>query len=474
MASDLCYLSATEAIALFKSKQLSPVELLHALIERAGEIEPTINAFSFEYFDEALLAARAAEQAYHNGEPRTLEGIPVAIKDEAYIAGKPTTNGSLLLKEYVADYTSATVQRLLDAGAIVHARTATPEFSLHFCTFSRLWGITRNPWNPEYSVGGSSGGSGAALAAGTATLASGSDLAGSVRVPASQNGVIGYKPPYGRVPQDPPWNFDTYCHEGPLARTVADCIAYQNVIAGPHPADITTLRPKLELPTEFENIKDMRIAYSFDFGFAEVAADIRRNTAAALATLEQLGARVEEVDLGWSERCARTALAHYQFYGGAMIRRDFGDPAQHEYLTDYIRSFIAHSYEASLDDVLDGLDYTNFMYDRLAEIFTRYDALICPTMAIASVKADFDYSKDKLLIDGTQVDPMLGMVLTYPFNILSRCPVLSVPAGQDSNGVPTGIQIVAPTYDDVTAFRVAAAYESAVGPFFEAGTRPAI
>lgn len=474
MTSELCYLSASEAIALFKTKQLSPVELLQALIERAGEIEPTVNAFCFEYFDEALEAARAAEQAYHKGTARTLEGVPVAIKDEAYIAGKPTTNGSLLLKDYVPNYTSATVQRLLDAGAVVHARTATPEFSLHFCTFSKLWGVTRNPWNPDYSVGGSSGGSGAALAAGTTLLASGSDLAGSVRVPASQNGVVGFKPPYGRVPQDKPWNFDTYCHEGPLTRTVADCVLYENVIAGPHPADITTLRPKLEIPTQFEDIKGMRIAYSFDFDFAEVAADVRRNTAAALTTFEELGANVEEVELGWDERCAQTASAHYQFFGGALMRRDFSDPAQLEQLTDYIRSFIAHSYEATVDDIMTGMDYANFMYDRLAEIFADYDVLVCPTMAIASVKADFDYSKDELVIDGVSVDPTLGMVLTYPFNILSQCPVISVPAGRDSNGVPTGIQIVAPTFDDVTAFRVASAYEGAVGRFFKAGSRPTL
>ena len=175
--TDLCYLSATEALALFKAKKLSPVELLEALIARAEKVEPTINAFSFEYFDEAMELAREAEQRYVDGSPRPLEGIPLAVKDESYIEGKVTTNGSLLLKDSVAGTTSLIIERLLDAGAVVHARTATPEFSIAGVTWSKLWGVTRNPWNPEITPGGSSGGSGAALAAGITTLANGSDIA---------------------------------------------------------------------------------------------------------------------------------------------------------------------------------------------------------------------------------------------------------------------------------------------------------
>ena len=177
-----------------------------------------------------------------------MEGLPVAVKEEAEIAGQHNTLGSLPLRDVIAGQTSAFVQRIIDAGGIVHARTTTPEFSCAPITWSRLWGVTRNPWHTGYSPGGSSGGSAAALAAGTATLATGSDIGGSIRIPASFCGVVGFKPPYGRVPEVATFNLDHYCHEGPLARTVADCALLENVIAGPHPSDVVSIRPKLEIP----------------------------------------------------------------------------------------------------------------------------------------------------------------------------------------------------------------------------------
>lgn len=195
MDKKICYLSAIEAIERFKSRQLSPVELLKTLIDRAEKIEPQVNAFTYEYYDEAMDAARKAEQRYADGNPRPLEGVPLAVKDEFMIEGKITSNGSLFMQDYVAETTSPIIQRLMDAGAIVHARTATPEFSISPTTFSKLWGVTRNPWNPEFTCGGSSGGSGASLAAGTTTLATGSDIGGSIRIPASLNGVVGFKAP---------------------------------------------------------------------------------------------------------------------------------------------------------------------------------------------------------------------------------------------------------------------------------------
>ena len=260
MQTELCYLTATEAIQRFKARTLSPVELLQDLIDRAEKVEPQVNAFTYEYFDEALDAAREAEKRYVSGNPRPLEGVPVAVKDEAFIKNKITSNGSLFMKDFVADTTSPIVERLLDAGAIVHARTATPEFSISATTFSKLWGVTRNPWNTEFTCGGSSGGSGASLAAGTTTLATGSDIGGSIRIPASLNGVVGFKAPYGRNPEDPPYNLEYYCHPGAMARTVGDCILMQNIISGPHPLDIATVKPKLVIPSVFEGIKNWRLA----------------------------------------------------------------------------------------------------------------------------------------------------------------------------------------------------------------------
>src|SRR5690606_19514438 len=200
----LCYLPAHEALSRLRARSLSPVVLLGAVIGRAGAVQGKVNSLTFTHFDRAIDEARKAEAKYARGaRTRALEGLPVAVKDESAIKGMPTSGGSLIMKDDVADHTSEVNARILRAGGIVHARTATPEFSCAGYTWSRLWGITRNPWNPEFTPGGSSGGSGAALASGAATLATGSDIGGSIRIPASCCGVVGFKPPYGRNPEDP-------------------------------------------------------------------------------------------------------------------------------------------------------------------------------------------------------------------------------------------------------------------------------
>ncbi|HEX9447740.1 MAG TPA: amidase, partial [Dongiaceae bacterium] len=219
--SDLCYLSASEAQRLFRKRKLSPVELMQAVITRADKVNRRVNAFTFTHFDEAMDLARVAEAKFISRTARlgALEGLPVAAKDESWITGKPTSYGSLITKDYMATSTSPNNARILKAGGIVHARTATPEFSCASFTHSRLWGVTRNPWNTRYTPGGSSGGSGAALASGITALATGSDIGGSIRIPAGASGVVGYKPPYGRNPDDAPFNLDPYCHTGPMARS---------------------------------------------------------------------------------------------------------------------------------------------------------------------------------------------------------------------------------------------------------------
>ena len=192
--TELCYLSATDALRLFRSGELSPVELAEAVIARAEAVEPAVNAFAATFYAQALDQARAAEARYAGREepPRPLEGLLVAVKEEAPIAGQLNTLGSLPLRDVVADQTAVFVQRILDAGGIVHARTTTPEFSCAPVTWTKLWGVTRNPWNTAFSPGGSSGGSGASLAAGSTTLATGSDIGGSIRIPASFCGVVGF------------------------------------------------------------------------------------------------------------------------------------------------------------------------------------------------------------------------------------------------------------------------------------------
>ena len=463
---ELHYLSATEAIRQFKRKELSPVELMTAVIARSEVVEPAINAFSFSYFEEALAAAKAAESRYMDGTARPLEGIPVAAKDESYIEGQVTTNGSLLLKDAVAKTTSFVIQRLLDAGAIVHARTTTPEFSVAVFTWSKLWGVTRNPWNLDMTPGGSSGGSCASLAAGTTTLATGSDIGGSIRVPASLCGLVGFKAPYGRIPEEPPWNLEYYNHQGPLVRTVSDCILMQNVMAGPHPQDIATLKPKLTLPETYGDIKGWRIAYSIDLGYQEVDPEVCDNTLAALDVFRGLGAVVEEVDLGWTAETLTAALDHltYGLMGASLLQYDTAE--QRDLLTDYVRYLIQMAKDVTVNQAYRAEVVSAEMYAPLGRFFEDYQLFICPTVANTGVTADFDYSRQSLAINGVEIEPKFGWVMTYPFNMLSRCPVLAVPSGQAANSVPTGIQLVGPTYEDEVVFQAASAYETANPHFF--------
>ena len=458
--TELHYLSATEAIAFFKTKKLSPVELLQAVIDQAERIEPHINAFSHVYYEDALEQARQAEQRYMNGTERPLEGIPTAIKSSYAIAGKPTSIGSLVQQDYVPDTTSPIVQRLLDAGAIVHARTTTPEFTSASYTWSNRWGVTRNPWNLEITPGGSSGGSGASLAAGTTLLASGGDIAGSIRIPASLCGLVGFKAPYGRNPDDPPFNLEYYYSPGPMTRNVSDCILMQNVISGPHPRDITSLKPKLTLPTQYENIKGWRVAYSINLGYQPVADEVRQNTIAALDLFRELGATVEEVELNWNWDVLKAATDHLGYAATTTSQIQCLSANNQSELTPYIRYNAEQSKQVTQGQAYEAEVIAGQMYDKLNGVFENYDIFICPTIANTGVAADFDYSKDNVTINEEDVDSSLGWVMTYPFNILSRCPVLAIPSGQASNNVPTGIQLVGPAYEDTIAFQAAVAYET--------------
>jgi Asp-tRNA(Asn)/Glu-tRNA(Gln) amidotransferase A subunit family amidase len=468
---DLHYLTATDALAMFRSKELSPVELMEAVIARAEAVEPVINAFTYTYFDQALDQARTAADRYARGdEVGALGGLPVAMKDEVPIEGLPWENGSLIAKGEIADHTAPIAERVLAAGGIVHARTTTPEFSCAAFTHSPLWGVTRNPWAPEWAVGGSSGGSGAALAAGTATLASGSDIGGSIRIPASFCGVVGFKPPYGRVPVDPPYNLDHYCHDGPLARTVADCALFENAIAGPHPHDVVSLRPRYELPDRMEDIQGMRIALASPLGDFPMDTEIAANTLAAGEAFAEAGAIVEPVSLPWSyEEVIDVALIHF----GALFGADIGEAALAH--PNLITPYAAEMGRLSLESIArasihEGLDREAAIYAPLGEILERFDVLICPTVGTRGLVAGDDYADHGIEVGGVQLERYLAACLTPPFNIASRCPVLAVPSGFASNGVPTGIQIVGRSYDDAVVFRAAAALER-IRPWMDAPER---
>ena len=476
MTTDLCYLSANDALEMFRTRKLSPVELLQAQIDQIQRMNPIVNPIVMDYFDEAMDQAKMAEQAYVTGTNRPLEGLTLAVKDEHNIQGKRMTNGSLLLADNISTYTDPICERMMAAGAIVHARTATPEFSSNYCTWSTLYGVTRTPWNPEYSAGGSSGGSGVALAAGMTSLATGSDIGGSVRAPASQNAVVGYKPPHGRVPKYPPSNLVHYYTDGPLARTVGDTILMENVIAGPHRCDINSLKPKYELPTDYASAKGMKIALCVTMGGKPVDPDVRDNTLATAELLRSLGATVDEVDIGWNESTdANRAYNTYLFFL-ALGMLDVGIRAHPDFekTTSYVKWLITQGRALTREDFISCLPIEGFLYQCVQKIFDSYDVLICPTMSLASVAADFDFSQDTLIVDGREDPTVPGPGMTGYFNVLSSLPAISVPSGFDRNGVPTGLQIVGPAFEEEPVFRLALALERAKSAPFSQGNRPKI
>ncbi|MGE0860584.1 MAG: amidase [Gammaproteobacteria bacterium] len=457
----LCYLTASEALAAFTARKLSPVELMEAVIARCEAVNPKVNAITYDFFERARKQARAAEKVYAQKKPRprALEGLSVAIKDFHPVRGEITTFGSKIFERNRPDYTAATVQRLFDAGAIMHARSTTPEFAYSGNTASPLWGQTRNPWNLDYVSGGSSGGSGAMVAAGMTTLADGTDGGGSIRIPASACGVVGYKPPFGRNPLDRDHPLETLLHYGPLTRSVADAALMQNVMSGPHADDICSLPDKLTLPDTLEGIKGFKVALSVDLGYVQVDPEVERNTRAAAKVFESLGCKVEEVDLGWDWGVLDCWLTWWE---GLFA----GIAAQHLPRWRYEMSpYVAHILDQGRAHDAMRLYQCNLkrgeMWTKLAPIVNKYDVLLCPTLAVPAVRCDHDEFSRDFTINGKPVNAYVGWIMTHGFNLVSQCPAMSVPTGFAKSGVPTGMQIVARPYDDLRVFRAASAYEQA-------------
>lgn len=453
-------MTAAGALAAMRAKTLSPVELLDSVSTRADAVEPVVNAFTERRVDGAREAAVDSAVRYASGEGiRPLEGLPVSLKEEVPVEGWRMRWGSLVIDE-IATETAPIAERILGAGAVVHARTTTPELSCAGYTHSKLWGVTRNPWNPDVAVGGSSGGAGASLAIGTSLLASGSDIGGSIRIPASINGVVGFKPPHGRVPTGPPFNLDRYCHDGPLARNVADVALFENAIAGPHRLDVTSIRPKLQIPDELDGVEGLRIGLSIDLGAWDVDPEVAENTRAAAKALEEAGATVDEVDVPWTmDGLTAMTRRHFAAMFGAQIAE-----LVHAYpddVNDYLVAW-AEEAEASLNEpggFLRGIEMEQAFWEPMGALFETYDAVVCPTWATTGIPAG-DPILGQLFPDGGGNDRQFTQFMTTPFNVLSPCPVLAVPSGiAASNGVPTGIQIVGRTFDDVTCFRLGAALE---------------
>ena len=307
MSADLAFMNAIELGAAIRSGEVSSVEATENFFQRIERLDPQLNSYLALCQDQALADARAADEAVRRGDATgQLHGIPISIKDLEMTKGVPTTLGSALFQGRVPDVDSIVVERVKAAGAVVLGKTNTPEFGQSGTTENKLGEPCRNPWNTERTSGGSSGGAGAAVAAGLCTIATGSDGGGSVRIPASFNGIFGIKPSQGRVPRYGGYGRPAANHfsqSGPMTRTVADCALLLQVMAGPDSRDANSIR---QAPPDFsaglnEGVSGMRIAWSPDFGYAAVDPEVASVTAGAARLFEELGASVEEPDLAMED-----------------------------------------------------------------------------------------------------------------------------------------------------------------------------
>ena len=454
--SDLHYLSANDALGLFKSGELSPIELLSAVINRADQIDAKVNPFADKYFDQAMARAKKSEARYRKGNPRRLEGLPLLVKDSSAIKGTRATVGSLMNADSIDQHTDPAVERLMRAGANFFARATCPEFCWLFACHSRMWGVTRNPWRLDITPGGSSGGSAAAVAAGATTLATGSDSTGSIRQPAAQCGVVGYKSPYGRNPLDRHSSFDPYVNVGPITRTVADAALMQNLMSGPHPLDHNSLRNKINIPPDLGDVKGMKIACSMDLGHYLVIDDVRRETLATLEVLRDAGAEITLVDIDWASEAIRLAHMSEEFIFTGVLQEALQNHA--DQMSDYVPQLYETASAVTADDYRRCLGVAGAVWhDHMGPLFKKYDALITPGVSCPEVPAE-NWQKDILVVDGQEITDT-DTAMTALFNMFNRCPVLSVPAGMTDRGLPVGIQIVGRPYDDITTFQIGQAIE---------------
>ncbi len=461
----LCYASVDDLIAIFKTGKASPVDLLNAQFKRIEALNPKVNCITYAHFDEALKEAKQSEERYRQGNPRPLEGITVGIKDEFNRPGWRTTQGSLIYKDSpLATESSAIVDFLEAAGAVMPFQTTVPEFYLFLGASTRAWGTTHNPWNLEYSPGGSSAGSAAALAAGFATLAMGSDMGGSIRIPASQCGIYGFRPPFGRVAGGE----IPFSTSGPLARRFDDLVHFQNAIVGPSEKIMAAMRPRLDYPYQYANFSGWRIAVDWGAGLADLIPSVKDAMRKGIETLRAAGCTVDEVDCGFSKSdkwiYIRGLLATSigTFVETANAHRDLLSPYMAEVLdqTGPIGPRQAEEADALVER------YHQAVQQRVFD--KGYRVLLMPTMATPLVGADMFKSKAK----GVDVwsGTGFGFALTWPWNLLNRYPIVDVPLGLVEDHMPSGMQVIGQTYADLDTFQFASNW-SRLQPAMFAGSR---
>lgn len=462
------FMPATEWAEKIRTKQFSPVEAMRALLDRIAAKEPRVNAFAHLAADQAMDAARAAEKTVMGGERLgRLHGVPVTIKDLAWVKGMPAESGSMTGKGFQPTEDTPLVPRLRAEGAIVIGKTTTSEFGWKGVSQSPLTGITHNPWGYGLSAGASSAGAGAAAAAGFGPLHQGSDGAGSIRMPAHFCGIFGLKPTYGRVPYHPVGAGDYTSHIGPMTRTVADSALMMAVMSGPHPLDHTTMEAG---PADYvgrldDGVRGKRAAFSMDLGHARVDPDI----AALVRTGAEAWARdagVELIDVTPPWGPIGPALAR-EFWSAHMSRLAIYLPEWENQMDPHLVACIKEG-ATVLMPAYQAMRARKYDYvARIHHWFENWDFLITPTVSVAAFPAD-------RIIPAHWPqhawDWLQWAEFSYPFN-MSGNPAATVPCGFTADGLPVGMQIVGKRFDDLGVLQGSRAFERAM-PW--AGRRPEI
>ncbi|HET6522345.1 MAG TPA: amidase [Geminicoccaceae bacterium] len=464
-SQDLAHLPATELLALYRARRLSPVEATRAALERIAEHDGAVNAFCLVDEDGALAAARASEARWQRGEPCGLvDGVPATVKDVMLTKGWPTLRGSRAIpRDQPWEEDAPIVARLREHGAVFLGKTTTPEFGWKGVTDSPLTGITRNPWDTRTTPGGSSGGAAAAAALGMGALHTGSDGGGSIRIPAGFTGIFGHKPSYGRVPAYPASPYGSISHHGPMTRTVRDAALMMNVIALPDGRDWTALpydardwRIGLE-----DGVRGLRVAFSPRLGLDSVRVDpeIARLVADAARVFEDLGAVVEEADPDL--RDAPEVFRTHWSVGSAFALHALSEE-QRAVMDPGLLEVAAEGGRVALPDYLHAASRRAAIGRRMNRFHDAYDLLLSPTLPLPAFPAGREVADPT-----TQPRWYDWTPFSYPFN-LTQQPACTVPCGFTGAGLPAGLQIVGRRYDDALVLRAARAFE-AVRPFVMPG-----
>ncbi|MGD9763999.1 MAG: amidase [Candidatus Binatia bacterium] len=455
--AELVSATLTSAGELVRRKQISPLELTRAYLDRIERLDGHFRAYIAVTPKQALAAAERATQEIARGQWRgPLHGIPIAYKDLFAVRGVPMTCGSKVMADHLPDCDATAVLRMAEAGAISLGKLNLHEFAWGGTSINPHYGTPRNPWHPEYISGGSSGGSGVALAGSLALGSLGTDTGGSVRIPSALCGVVGLKPTYGRVSRYGVfplcWSFDNV---GPMGKTVEDVAHQLQVLAGYDPKDPTSSRRAVPnyAAALTDDVKGLRLGVPTEHFFEGIEPIVRERVDAAIHHLCELGAIAEPVSLPLMSYVPQTSyvmmLSEAYAVQADMLRnraREYGDD---------VRTRLLMGGVISADDYLKAQRFRRLLRDQVMRILGRVDALVTPTSLITAKRIDQPTARiaDRDIVVNAYISRC-----TRPFN-MTGVPALSVPCGFSAEGLPVGLQVVGRPFDEETVLRIAHAYE---------------